>query len=302
MESASVADTDPKQDDPQGMPRADGELNRAYEQIKSAGEELTRLDRLVSGLERGSGDPPIRPEAAGAERSAAPAGEAAAPENKARHSGLTGQWPMLRALVVLLLAIGIFAAFALRYGSEARAIMARWAPQTSTALQQVSELRGPTKSLTVQVAAADQQPSPPAPSSHREAEGSSSTDATASTDVAKLLRAIAHDLTSIDEKLEQLKSTHEQTLREHADAIQQLKAAQEQNARDNARIAEQVAALQTQLAVLSAKSSGQSVKKENVAAARQHLPAAAPRRPPRRPRGPWLPPPDMAEPWFDPDW
>ena len=33
--------------------RADGGLARAYDRIKSAEEDLARLDRLVSGMERG---------------------------------------------------------------------------------------------------------------------------------------------------------------------------------------------------------------------------------------------------------
>ncbi len=37
--------------------RADGGLARAYDQIKSAEQDLARLDRLVSGMERGSEAP-----------------------------------------------------------------------------------------------------------------------------------------------------------------------------------------------------------------------------------------------------
>lgn len=89
MESASVPEShdpkpddpnpddpmpdEPKPDDPQGPQRADGELTRAYERIKSANEELARLDRLVSGLERGDSPPPPAPPVdAGAERADAP--------------------------------------------------------------------------------------------------------------------------------------------------------------------------------------------------------------------------------------
>jgi hypothetical protein len=298
---------DPKPDDPQGTQRADVALAQAYERIKSADEELARLDRLVSGLERGSDSPPIRQEGAAAERSDATVDKAPMPESNARHPGLRGKRLMGGGLVGLLLAIGILGAvFASRYGHEAKAIMARWAPPISIAPPEASELRGPARSLPVQVADADEQPSPPAPPSRKEADDVPSTGATTSTDstsadLAQSLRTIAHGLASINEKLEQLKSSHEQTLRDHADAIQQLKTAQEQSARDNARIADQVQTLQTQLAALSAKSSGRSLMKENDAAARQHLPAAAPRRP-KRPRAPWMPPPDMVEPWDYPDW
>jgi hypothetical protein len=309
MESASVPQTDdPKPDDPHGTPRAGGELARAYERIKSAEGELARLDQLVSGLERGSDSPPIRQEGAGAERRDAPVNEAPTSEkNQARHPGPKANRPMLRALVGLLLAICIAgAAFAARYGNEAKAIIARWAPPISLAPPEASEPRGPTKSLIVQVAEANEQPSPPPPPSRKEAEDVRSTGATTpadstSADLAQSLKTIARDLASINEKLEQLKSSHEQTLRDHTDAIQQLKTTQEQSARDNARIAEQIQTLQVQLAALSAKSSAPSLKKESDVAARQRLPAAAPPRP-KRPRAPWMPPPYIAEPWDDPYW
>ncbi|WP_454628924.1 hypothetical protein [Bradyrhizobium cenepequi] len=299
---------DPKPDDPQGMPRADGELARAYERIKSAHEDLARLDRLVSGMEPGGDSPPIPQEGAGSERSDAAVNEAPSPENQARQPGPKANRPVLRVLVGLLLAIGLVgAAFGSRYGDEAKAIMARWTSQASIAPPEAaSELRASTKSLIVQVADAGEQPSPPAPSSSKATKDVPPTGATTpadstSADVAQSLKTIAQGLASINDKLEQLKSSHDQTLREHADSIQQLKTTQEQNARDNARIAEQVQALQAQLAALSAKSSAPAVKKENNAVARQRVPTAAPPRP-TRPRVPWRPPPYMDEPWDDPYW
>jgi TolA-binding protein len=146
----------------------------------------------------------------------------------------------------------------------------------------------------------------PAPPSQKEAQAAPSTGAAASTDppsadVAQSLKTIAQGLAGINDKLDQLKSSHEQTLREHADSIQQLKTAQEQNARESARIAEQMQALQAQLATLSAKPPSPAVKKENNVAARPHVPVAAPRRA-DRPRGPWMPRSYIVEPWDDPYW
>lgn len=314
-----MADTDdPKPDEPQGMPRADGELARAYERIKSAGEDLTRLDRLVSGLERGGDSQPIRQEGAGTERSdTATVNEAPTSENPARDPAPRRGRPVLRALAGLLLAIGIAgAALAARYGDEAKAIMARWTPHVSALPPEAAERRDPAKSLVVQVADAAEQPSAPAPASPKEAPapsnpketkdappaGATTSAAPASVDVAQSLKTIAQGLVSINNKLEQLKSSHEQTLREHADSIQQLKTAQEQNARDSARIAEQIQALQGQLATLSAKPSAPTVKKENNVAARPHGPAAIEPRRPRRPPAPWMPPPYTVDPYDDPYW
>lgn len=303
----------PKPDEPQGVKRADAGLASAYERIKTAQEELARLDRLVSGMERGDG-PPIRREGTvvepgGAAVSEAPASQSTS-ENKAPHPAVRLGRPMLLAIVGFSLAVCIIgAAFASRYGNPAKAIMARWAPPVAIAHEQASEPRDPAKALMAQAApAADAaaQPSPPAAPSPKETKEVPSTGATTSTerasaDLAQSLQTITHNLASINEKLDQLKSSYDQTLHEHADTIQQLKTAQEQGARDNARIAAQIQAMQAQLAALSAKSPTPSPKKENDVAPHQRQSAAVPPRP-RRPPGPWRPRPYMDGPWDDPYW
>ena len=307
---------DPQRDEPQGAKRADGELAHAYEQIKSAQEELARLDQLVSGMERGGKGPPIRqPGGTGAEPGGITVNEAPGSrtsENKAARPGVWRRRPMLLALVGFLLAICIFgAAFASRYRNEAKAIMARWAPPVSIAHKETSEPQGPAKSLMAQVAngvaggAADagEQSFPPAVPSQKETKDVPSTGAATSADgtsadLAQSLKTIAHDVADINEKLDQLKSSYDQTLREHADAIQQLKTTQEQTARDNARIAGQIQALQAQLAALSAKSPPQSPKESDAAARQRQSLAATPR--PRRPPAPRRLRPYMDEPWDDP--
>jgi hypothetical protein len=288
---------DPKPGEPQGVKRADGELAHAYEGIKSAQEELARLDRLVSGMERGD-RPAVQPKGTSAEPAGAPVSEAPAPrqrlENRVLSTGVRRGRAMVLALVGFLLAIGIFgAAFASRYGDQAKAIMARWAPPASTAHKEATEPPGPATTLMAQAAAPSAQPVQPAAPSQTETKEVPSTGATApadhtSADLAQSLQTITHDLASISGKLDQLKTNYDETLREHADALKQLKAAHEQDARDNARIAAQLQAMQAQLAALSAKSSAQSPKKENEVAAappRQSIAAAPPR--PRRPPPPW---------------
>src|SRR5262245_61574339 len=113
MEGASVPQTDdpkmvdPKPDEPQGVKRADGELASAYERIKTAQEELARLDQLVSGMERGGEGRPIRPggtEAAGGTPvNAAPASRTS--QNEASHPAGRPDRPMLLALSGFLLAV-----------------------------------------------------------------------------------------------------------------------------------------------------------------------------------------------------
>lgn len=335
MESASVPEShdpkpddpnpddpmpdEPKPDDPQGPQRADGELTRAYERIKSANEELARLDRLVSGLERGDSPPPPAPPVdAGAERADAPPDKAPPPQSNVRPQGLKADRPMLRAFVGLLLAIGVLgAAFASQYRDEAKAIMARWAPPASNPPPEVSDVRSPAQPPAVQLAAADEPTSVPAPPVPRESEKQANKEAQkqaesappaaatppdqASAELTQSLKTITQSLANINDKLEQLKNSHEQTLREQADAIQQLKTAQEKDAGDNARLAAQVQALQAQLAASSAKPAARTVMKENDTAARQHIAAPAPRRP-RPPREHWMPPPYMMDPYGYPEW
>jgi hypothetical protein len=129
IESASVPETnDPKPDDHKPADRepdapkpdagrADGGLARAYGQIKSAEEDLARLDRLVSGMERGSEGPRASRASAGAEAAKTsedktfedktsegktpedktPKAAAPVPDSKVRDQGLNGNRTMRRA-------------------------------------------------------------------------------------------------------------------------------------------------------------------------------------------------------------
>jgi TolA-binding protein len=224
---------------------------------------------------------------------------------------------MLRALVILVLAIGILgAAFASQYRDEAKSIMARWAPPATSQPPQVSAVESPAQPPAVLLAAADQPGPVPAPPVGKETESAPRPDASrpgatapdqSSSDLAQSLKTITGELASINGKLEQLKSRNEQTLREQADTIQQLKAAQEKDAADNARLAAQVQALQTQLTTSSisapAKPAARSaINSDTAAPARPHVQAAVPRRP-RPSREPWMPPRYMLDPYYgDPDW
>lgn len=312
--------------------RADGGLARAYDQIKSAEQDLARLDRLVSGMERGNEGPRAPQASAAAKAAETPRDKAPAPESKVGNQGLKGDRTMLRALVGLVLAIGLLgAAFASQYRDEAslmtRSIMARWAPPAASKPSRAPAVESPAQPPAVQLAAADEPGPLPAPPLSKETESAARaeapkpdaarpdaprTGATApdpsSSDLAQSLKTITSELANINGKLEQLKSRNEQALREQADTIQQLKAAQEKDTADNARLAAQVQALQTQLTTSStpapAKPAVRSVtSNETAAPARPHVQAAPPRRPRPPPRGPWMPPPYyMGDPYGDPDW
>jgi hypothetical protein len=306
---------DPKPDESQGVKRADDELTSAHERIETAKEELSRLDRLVSGMERGE-RPSIRQTAAGAEPGGAPVSEAPPSQNtssqdtsgnKAPRPGAKQGRPMLLALVGFSLAVCVVgAAFA------SKAIVARWALPVSIAHKEASEPPGPKELVLAQAAAAPIQASPsatpsqPAAPSQKETKDVPATVAApsgdqTSADLAQSLKTITSNLAGINEKLDQLKNSYDQKLREQADTIQQLKAAQQQNARDNARLGEQVQALQAQPAASSAKPAAQSPKKESDAAVQQRRSVAfQPPRPKRpSPSASWRRRPYMDGPYYD---
>lgn len=319
----------PKPDAPKPSEgRADGGLARAIDQIKSAEQDLARLDRMVSGMER-SGEAPRAPQASAAAKPAEPPKDTAPPPDRTvRTQGLKGDRPMLRALLGLVLAIGVLgAAFASHYRDEAqsisKSIVARLAPPAASQPPRASAAESPAQPPAVQLAAADQPTSLPAPPPGKDTEAAPKTDAPktdapkagatapdpSSPDLAQSLKTITGELANINAKLEKLKSSNEQTLREQADTIQQLKAAREKDAADNARLAAQVQALQTQQTTSSTPAPAKpvvrsAVTNEAAAPARPHQQAAAPPRRPRPPpRGPWMPPPYMGDPYYgDPDW
>ncbi|QOZ68954.1 hypothetical protein [Bradyrhizobium arachidis] len=329
LDAAKPDDTKPDAAKPDEA-RVDGGLARAYDRIKSAEEDLARLDRLVSGMERTSESPPVSHASAAATAAAGPANKAPTPDarvpnDKPRDQGLKGDRTMMRALVGLVLAIGLLgAAFASQYRDEAKliskSIMARLGPPATSTQSQASAVESPAQPQAVLLAAADEASPVPAPpvAKDTQAKDTQAKDTesapkpgaaapeTSSSDLAQSLKAITSELASINGKLEQLKSRSEQTLREQADTIQQLKAAQEKDAAETARLAAQVQALQTQPTASStpaaAKPVVRSVNNEAAARARPHVPDAAPRRPRPPPRGPWMPPPYMDPYYGDPDW
>ncbi|WP_347336691.1 hypothetical protein [Bradyrhizobium manausense] len=323
--------------------RADG-LARAFDQIKSAGEDLARLDRLVSGMEHDA--PRASPASGGAKAAETPKYETrkyeapkyGATDSNVRARGLKGDRPMLRALVGLVLAIGILgAAFASQYRDEvksiSKSIMARWVPPATSQPQQAAAVESPAQPPAVLLTAADQPTSIPAPPVGKETESASRPDAPkpdapkpdvpkpdvprpeaqspdalktgtsapdqSSSDLAQSLKTITGELASINGKLEQLRSRNEQALREQADTIQQLKAAQEKDAAENARLAAQVQALQTQLQTQVTSSSASAPMKPAMRSVMNNE-TAAPARPHVQAAPPRRPRPPPRGPWMPP--
>src|SRR5262249_21540665 len=143
------------------------------ERIKTAQDDLARLDRLVSGMERDGDRPSMRQGGTGAKPGSTPVSEALVSqktsENEAPRPAVMRSRPLLLALAGSLLALCIFGAgFAPQYGTRGKAIMAGWVPPVSTARNEASVPRGPTQALIAQAADAGEQPTSPAAPGQKE--------------------------------------------------------------------------------------------------------------------------------------
>jgi hypothetical protein len=203
--------------------RADERLAHAYEQIARADEQLGRVTEQLSKLEH---DPVGRP--------------SAVPGRGPSRGG-----PALRGLIGLLLAACIFvAAFVSRSSNDdaAKSIVARSAPElilaSSPALEKPG-LSGQPSPSTVQVAADTSVPPQPTPSAEAAAQDAAPTAVPAPPEMAQLLQTMARDLANVQQGIEQLKVSQEQTARDNANAAEQLKANQEQMTRLIAKASEQ---------------------------------------------------------------
>ncbi|WP_454618774.1 hypothetical protein [Bradyrhizobium cenepequi] len=192
------------------------------------------------------------------------------------------KWAKRAAMAFLFALLSAFAAAAWKHhGDTAKQMIAEWIPQfsllsspsgdstaaaeqpTPPATQTAAEQPAPP---TVQAASTDQavaQPDTPAQAQPAEA-AAPTTAAALSPDSSQLLQSMAHDLATMGQQIQQLKTT-----------IEQLKAGQDQMARDMARNSE-------------ARVSAQTVQPRTASPAR---PVAAPV---RRPKPPAYPPAQTA--------
>ena len=200
--------------------RADERLVHAYEQIARADEQLARVNEQISKLEhdaarKKSVNRPRRPS----------------------HGG-----PALRGFIGLLLTVCIcIAAFVSQsHGETARLMISRWAPQLAPASSlpvETPKLAAQQSPPAVQVAAADAASSQlPLPVQ------TAPQDAVAAPippELTQLLETMARDLASVQQEVEQLKTSQEELVRENVRTGEQLRAMQEQTARAIANASEQ---------------------------------------------------------------
>jgi hypothetical protein len=154
----------------------------------------------------------------------------------------------LRVFIGLALTAGFVIAFAwYSYGSEAKLIMARLAPQLSLAsllsLIKPQDQAQPSRTATANEAASKAVTLAENVPQEARAEGVST-----ATDMAGWLQTAARDLANVEQAIQQLKASQEQIVRDNAELADRLKATEEQVARDNAAVADRLTATEAQIA------------------------------------------------------
>ena len=204
--------------------RADERLAHAYEQIARADEQLARLTEQLGRMEQDD------------------AAHRASPIPLRRPS--RGR-PALRGLVGLLAAAGIIGtalASQSEYGEAARPAIARWvAPYVSSVAWKAPatpELPAGPGPSSVRLTTAEAVPALAAPSVQSAPRGIAATTDPAPPELAQLLQTMARDLATVQQGIEELKTSQERLASDNARTAEQLKASQEQVTRLVARLSE----------------------------------------------------------------
>ncbi len=224
--------------------RADDKLASDYDKVVR--EELARVQERLGKL-----GPAVAPDAEGPKietfRPAAAGEIKVVPDN--RPSPNRGA---LRGLVGFILAAGIAGgavAWQSPYGDQARQMIAQWAPQFGSKSLPATEQAAPEQAAPPaqpspsagQVAAVDPPAAAPqpAPATQSVAQDAPATTAPLPPEVTQLLQTMASDLASLQQGIDQLKTSQDQLARDNARVTEQLKVNQEQMNRLLARVSEQ---------------------------------------------------------------
>ena len=192
--------------------RADEQFAHVHEQIARADEQLARVTEQLAKMDR---DAP-RPPSAGPGPSAGPRPQSP-PRRPAR--GTFVGLPLAACIVVVGLVLYS------SYGSGAKLLVARWAPQPALSTVQVAaaEAAPPQATLLAQTAPQDAAP----------------TATPALPDPTQLLQKMARDLANLERNIEQLKANQQQMAVDNSKAIGELKVSQEEIKRVLAKVSEQ---------------------------------------------------------------
>ncbi len=211
--------------------RADEQFAHVHEQIARADEQLARVTEQLAKMDS---DAP-RPPSAGPGPSPGP-GPSAGPRPQS-----PPRRPARGAFVGLPLAACIVVAGLVlysSYGSGAKLLVARWAPQlalTPSLPPENPQLLAQPALSTVQVAAAEAAPPQATLLAQTAPQDAAPTATPALPDPTQLLQKMARDLANLERNIEQLKANQQQMAVDNSKAIGELKASQEESASPNGR-------------------------------------------------------------------
>jgi hypothetical protein len=209
--------------------RADEQFAHVHEQIARADEQLARVTEQLAKMDS---DAP-RPPSAGPGPSAGPRPQS--PPRRPARGAFVGL-PLAACIVVAGLVLYS------SYGSGAKLLVARWAPQlalTPSLPPENPPLPAQPALSTVQVAAAEAAPPQATLLAQTAPQDAAPTATPALPDPTQLLQKMARDLANLERNIEQLKANQQQMAVDNSKAIGELKASQEEIKRVLAKVSEQ---------------------------------------------------------------
>src|SRR5450631_3115699 len=212
----------PMNSTPTAIERRDALVARADEQLARVTEQLAKMDR----------DAP-RPPSAGPGPSAGPRPQS--PPRRPARGAFVGL-PLAACIVVAGLVLYS------SYGSGAKLLVARWAPQlalTPSLPPENPPLPAQPALSTVEVAAAVAAPPQATLLAQTAPQDAAPTATPALPDPTQLLQKMARDLANLERNIEQLRANQQQMAVDNSKAIGELKASQEEIKRVLAKVSEQ---------------------------------------------------------------
>ena len=203
--------------------RADEQFAHVHEQIARADEQLARVTEQLAKMDRDAPRPP----------SAGPRPQS--PPRRPARGAFVGL-PLAACIVVAGLVLYS------SYGSGAKLLVARWAPQlalTPSLPPENPPLPVQPALSTVQVAAAEAAPPQATLLAQTAPQDAAPTATPALPDPTQLLQKMARDLANLERNIEQLKANQQQMAVDNSKAIGELKASQEEIKRVLAKVSEQ---------------------------------------------------------------
>jgi hypothetical protein len=211
------------------LARADEQFAHVHEQIARADEQLARVTEQLAKMDR---DAP-RPPSTGPGPSPGPRPQS--PPRRPARGAFVGL-PLAACIVVAGLVLYS------SYGSGAKLLVARWAPQlalTPSLPPENPPLPAQPALSTVEVAAAAAAPPQATLLAQTAPQDAAPTATPALPDPTQLLEKMTRDLANLERNIEQLRANQQQMAVDNSKAIGELKASQEEIKRVLAKVSEQ---------------------------------------------------------------